>query len=147
MKLRNAAAVAVVALGAVHLVQRERHHRQQNEVAVMGMQLDWLTHLTTHPELAKLWAPEDLTVEEYIPLLHANQQLCALSLRHKLGLLRGRRLRVVAEAVMQREHCRRYWERFGSFRDAEADVDGLDIAFNEAMHTAYTRATETAAAA
>ncbi|MFE5754685.1 DUF6082 family protein [Streptomyces massasporeus] len=141
MKLHNAAAVAVVALGAVHLAQRERHQRQQNEVAVMGMQLDWLTHLTTQPEFARLWAPEDIPVEEYIQLLHANQQICALSLRHNLGLLRGRRLRFVADAVMKREHSRRYWERFGSCRDAEADGDVLDIAFTEVMHTAYLRAT------
>jgi hypothetical protein len=140
MKAQNAVLLALVALGAAHLVQRERHQWQQNEATVMRNQLDWLTHLTTHPELAELWAPEDLPAGEYTKLLHANQQICALSLRHKLGLLRGRRLRFAADWVMEREHCRRYWERFGAFREAEADGDGLLDDFTTVMHDAYTRA-------
>ncbi|MEU9355021.1 DUF6082 family protein [Streptomyces griseoloalbus] len=140
MKLQNTAALALVAVGAASLVQRERHHRQKNEVAVMRNQLEWLRHLTTHPDFAQLWAPKDLTAEEYIKLLHVNQQICALSLQHKLGLLRGRRLRFCADAVMKTEYGRRYWERFGSFREAEADGDRLATDFTDAMHDAYTRA-------
>jgi hypothetical protein len=140
MKLQNAAVAAGVVLGAAYLVQRERHQWQQNEAAVMRNQLDWLTHLTTHPEFAQVWAPKDMPVEEYIKLLHVNQQICALALRHKLGLLRGRRLRFCADAVMERDLGRRYWERFGSFREAEADGNGLESDFTDVMHAAYTRA-------
>ena len=136
MKLQNAALLSLVVLGAVHLVQRERHQWQQNETAVMRNQLDWLTH----PEHAELWAPEDVPVEEYTRLLHPNQHICALSLRHKLGLLRGRRLRFAADWIMEREHCRRYWEKFGALREAEADGDGLLDEFTTVMNDAYTRA-------
>jgi hypothetical protein len=139
--LHHTTAFAVAAVGTAHLVLRERRHWQQNEIAVMCNQLDWLTHLTTHPEFAQLWAPKDMPVEEYIKLLHVNQQICALSLRHKLGLLRGRRLRFCADEVMKREYGRKYWETYGSLREAESDGDGLAGDFTAVMHAAYTRAT------
>ncbi|QFG13228.1 hypothetical protein SEA_GILGAMESH_36 [Streptomyces phage Gilgamesh] len=137
MKLQNAAALAIVAVGAASLVQRERHQQQQNQVAVTQNQLEWLRHLTTHPDFAQLWKPEDLTVDEYIKLMHVNGLLCALSLRHRLGVLRGRPLRHCANWVMKHEYGRKYWERFGSYRVEEADVDGTAIAFNDAMSAAY----------
>ncbi|MDV6291302.1 hypothetical protein R2F25_38475 [Streptomyces sp. UP1A-1] len=52
------------------------------------------------------------------------------------------RLRFCADAVMKSEYSRRYWERFGSFREAEADGDRLGTAFTDCMHDAYTRATK-----
>lgn len=120
MKTSQTAVLVLAAVGAVQIVQRERHQWQQNEVAVARIQNDWLTHLTTHPDLAKLWAPQDMDVEEYVQLLHANQHICALSLRHRLGPARGSRLRFFAQAVMEREIVRRHWARFGSFREQEA---------------------------
>lgn len=36
---------ALAVIGAVHLVQKERHHRQQKEVALADMQDRWLTLL------------------------------------------------------------------------------------------------------
>lgn len=141
MKLHHPTALAVAAVGTAHLVLRERHHWQQNEIAATRNQLDWLTHLTTHPEFAQIWAPKDMAVEEYIKLLHVNQQICALSLRHRLGLLRGRRLRFCADEVMKREYGLKYWAAYGSLREAESDGDGLAGDFTDVMHAAYTRAT------
>lgn len=141
MRLQNAAALALVAVGAAHLAQRERHQRQHNEVAAMRNQLEWLRHLASHPEAAQVWAPEGMPVEEYIKLLHVNHQMCTLSLKHRLGLLRGRPLRYCADEVMRRAHGRRYWENFGPVREAEGDENPLDIEFTGVMHDAYTRAT------
>ncbi|MGW4955431.1 DUF6082 family protein [Streptomyces parvulus] len=143
MKLHIATALAMTTVGAAHLVLRERQHWQRNEIAVTRNQLDWLTHLTTHPELAVLWKPADLAVEEYIKLLHVNQQICQLSLRHRLGLLRGRRLRFCADEVMRREYGQRYWARYGSLREAESDGDGLAGDFTGVMNAAYARAVRT----
>ena len=141
----NAAALALVAVGTAHLVQRERHHRQHNEVAAMHNQLEWLRHLATNPDAAQLWAPEGMPVDEYIRLLNVNHQMCMLSLKHRLGLLRGRPLRYCAAEVMRREAGRRYWENFGAIREAEADGDGCETEFTDAMHDAYTRATRSGA--
>ncbi|MDQ0491323.1 DUF6082 family protein [Streptomyces cellulosae] len=146
MKLQNVAALALVAVGAAHLGQKERHQRQQHEVAAMRNQLEWLRHLTTHRDAAQLWAPEDMPVEEYIRLLHVNYQLCMLSLKHRLGLLRGRPLRYCADEVMRRPDGRRYWERLGGIREAEADGDTREIEFTDVMHAAYLRATRTSGA-
>lgn len=131
------AILTLAAVGVAHLVQRERHQRQNNDVAAARIHQEWLTHLTTHPEFAKLWVPQDLQVEEYIELLSGNQQVAALSLRHRLGLLRGARLRVVAEEVMDREIARRYWARFGNFREREAAGHRTEERFNAAMQDAY----------
>ncbi|MEU8911766.1 DUF6082 family protein [Streptomyces nigrescens] len=143
MKITNAAVLAAAAVGALHLVQRERHQQQQNEVAVARVQLDRLTHLTAHPDLAALWAPPGMDAEEYVKLLDANHQICALSLRHKLGITRGKQLRFVAEKVMEREIGRRYWKRFGSFRAEEATGDKPAEEFTEAMEDAYAARLET----
>ncbi|MEU9120576.1 DUF6082 family protein [Streptomyces sp. NPDC048506] len=137
MKITNAAILAVAAVGALHLAQRERHQRQQNEVAVARIQVDRLTHLAAHPDLAALWAPPGMDAEEYVKLLDANHQICALSLRHKLGITRGEQLRFVAEKVMEREVGRRYWKRFGSFRAEEAAGDKPSEEFTEALQDAY----------
>ncbi|CAL9360102.1 hypothetical protein SUDANB105_00646 [Streptomyces sp. enrichment culture] len=136
MKTSNAVLV-LAAVGIAHTVQRQRHQRQKNEVAVTRIQNDWLTHLTTHPDFAKLWAPDGMDVEEYVKHLHANQQICALSLRHRLGLIRGSRLRFIAKAVMEREVGRSYWQKFGSFREEEAAGDKLAERFIAALHDAY----------
>ncbi|MFG2141859.1 DUF6082 family protein [Streptomyces sp. NPDC048650] len=137
MKFKYVAVAALAAVGAVQIVQRERHQRQRNEVTVAHIQLNRLTHLTAHPDLAALWAPPGVGTEEYVKLLDANHQICALSLRHKLGITRGKQLRFVAEKVMEREIGRRYWKRFGSFRAEEAAGDKPSEEFTEAMHDAY----------
>ncbi|MFD5445981.1 spore coat protein [Streptomyces tendae] len=142
MTLQNGAALALVAVGAAGLVHRERHNWQHNEAAVMGDQLAWLTHLTTHPDFAQFWKPKDLEVEESIELLHVNQQICALLLRHRLGLSRGRRLCFCAGAVVKSECGRTYGERFGSFCEAEADGDRPAGGFTDTMHDARARAAE-----
>ncbi|MFE6737535.1 DUF6082 family protein [Streptomyces tubercidicus] len=112
--------------------------------AVEQVNEEFLTLLTTHPELAALWVPEaldpeeeDLTPEQYVQLLNANQQIAALGLRHRLGIARGQRLSYLAEYLMGREHCRKYWARFGSFREQEASGDRPREGFHEVMNAAY----------
>ncbi|MGG7574123.1 DUF6082 family protein [Streptomyces sirii] len=137
MKLSTTAIFAVAAVGALHLLQRERHQRQLNEVAVAQIQISRLTHLTSNPDLAASWAPAGMDAKEYVKILDANQQLCALSLRHKLGITRGRRLRFTAEWIMKHEIGRRYWEKFGSLRAEEAMDDSDAEEFTEVMNDAY----------
>ncbi|WP_406220879.1 DUF6082 family protein [Streptomyces decoyicus] len=137
MKISHAAILGLAAVGAVQIAQKERHQRQRNDVAVTRIHQDWLTHLTTHPDLAVLWAPKDLDAEQYVELLNANQQIAALGLRHRLGLARGQRLSYLATYLMGREHCRRYWARFGSFREEEALGDKPGEHFHEVMDNAY----------
>ncbi|MGV9894165.1 DUF6082 family protein [Streptomyces tendae] len=141
MTLENGAALALVA-GAAGLVYRERRHWQHNEAAVMGDQLAWLTYLTTHPDFAQFWRRKGLEVEESIELLHVNRRICALVLRHRLGLFRGRRLRCCAGVVVKSECGRACPERFGSFLEAEADGDRPAGGFTGTMHDACARAAE-----
>ncbi|CAL9326608.1 DUF6082 family protein [Streptomyces sp. SudanB91_2054] len=144
MKVSHAL-LALAAVGAAQLVQNERHQRQQNHVALARIHQDYLTRLTSEPELAKLWVPDDLEVEEYMKLLHCNQQMSALSLRNRLGLMGKGQLRFYASYMMDREIGRRYWDRFGSGREEEG-ADRADRRFNAAMRDAHTARPETAPA-
>lgn len=101
MKSSQAAAfLALAAVGAAHLVQRELHQRQNNHIALAGRQDEWLTDMTTHPELAEPWVPEGMEVQEYVRLLGANRRICTLSLWHRQGLARGQKLRLLADVLM-----------------------------------------------
>ncbi|MFD6435892.1 DUF6082 family protein [Streptomyces venezuelae] len=79
--------------------------------------------MSTNPGLAKLWAPEDMGVEEYTQLLNANQLICSLSLRDRLGFVRDGHLPFFASMVMSSDVCRRYWYHFGDLRAREAEGD------------------------
>ncbi|MEU2875971.1 DUF6082 family protein [Streptomyces sp. NPDC007070] len=143
MKTSTTALFALAAVGAAQLVQRERHQRQNNEVALTRIHFDWLTLLTTHPEFAELWTPDGMDVKEYMDLINANQQIVSVSLRNKLGMASKEALRVMADAIMARGHCRRYWDRFGGFREKEATGDKTQQKFNEVMHAAFVARPET----
>ncbi|MFE7314072.1 DUF6082 family protein [Streptomyces sp. NPDC057555] len=137
MKTSRAVLLLLAAIGAIQAVQRERHQRQHNHVAVTQLHHNRLAHLTANPDLAQQWAPEEMDVKEYVQLLDVNQQIVALSLRHRLGLTRGNRLRIMADAVMEREAVRRYGKYFGGFRTQEAAGDRLARRFTAIMHDAY----------
>lgn len=130
MKLTTAvlAAGAAVSLtsavvGAVRLRQDARHQAERNEAVLARNQLNWLDQMSTTPELAKLWTPESMDVEEYMQLLKANQLICMLSLRNRLGFVRSGHLPWYAAQLMESDVCRRYWHRFGDLRAQEAEGD------------------------
>ncbi|MFJ2812137.1 DUF6082 family protein [Streptomyces sp. NPDC087294] len=130
MKLTTAVLAAGAALslttavvGAARLRQGARHQAERNAAAATRNQLDWLAQMSTNPDLAKLWKPEDMGVEEYMELLKANQLICTLSLRDRLGFVRDGHLPFFASMVMSSEVCRRYWHRFGDLRAQEAEGD------------------------
>ncbi|ALO97288.1 Peptide transport system permease protein SapC [Streptomyces hygroscopicus subsp. limoneus] len=110
-------------VGAARLRQDARHQTERNEALVARNQLDWLAQMSTNADLAKLWAPEDMDVEEYMQLLKANQLICMLSLRNRLGFIRDGHLPFFASMVMSSDVCRRYWHRFGDLRAQEAEGD------------------------
>lgn len=130
MKLTTAVLAAGAALslttavvGSTRLRQDARHQAERNEAVVARNQLDWLAQMSTNPDLAKLWKPEDMGVEEYMQLLKANQLICTLSLRDRLGFVRDGHLPFFASMVMSSDVCRRYWQRFGDLRAREAEGD------------------------
>ncbi|MET8723789.1 DUF6082 family protein [Streptomyces misionensis] len=130
MKLTSAvlAAGAAVSLttavvGAARLRQDARHQAERNEAIVTRNQLDWLAQMSTDASLAKPWVPEGMDVEEYMQLLNANQLICMLSLRDRLGFVRDGQLPFYASMVMSSDVCRRYWHRFGDLRAREAEGD------------------------
>ncbi|MEU7640930.1 DUF6082 family protein [Streptomyces sp. NPDC039016] len=137
------AVLLLAAIGAAHLAQKERHQRQQLRVAATELHHSRLTHLINRPDLAQDWAPEGMSLEEFARLLSENQQLVSLSLRHRLGLLRGNTLRFVAEAFMELESGRRYWKHFGHFREREAVGDRCAQRFTAALQDAYVARPET----
>ena len=140
---QTAAFLALAAVGAAQLVQRELHQRQNNHIALAGRQDEWLTDMTTHPELAKPWVPEGVEVEEYVRLLGANRQICTLSLWHRLGLARGQKLRLLADMLMGSDAVRTYWTHFGGLRAEEAAADRIQQRFNAVMHDAFVARPET----
>ncbi|MFF9818989.1 DUF6082 family protein [Streptomyces sp. NPDC014006] len=50
---------------------------------------------------------------------------------------RGARLRLLVQAFMDRQIGRRYWARFGSFREEEAAGDRTEERFTAVMRDAY----------
>ncbi|HWU06470.1 MAG TPA: DUF6082 family protein, partial [Streptomyces sp.] len=131
------ALLALTAVTAAHLMQRERHHKQHKEMVLSGVQERWVSLLTTHPDLAAPWKPAHMSVEEYVKLLNANQQLCSLSLRYRLALVTKDRLRVYATRLMTYAHVRQYWQEFGPIREEEALGNARASAFNEILAEAY----------
>ncbi|MFF8855766.1 DUF6082 family protein [Streptomyces althioticus] len=130
MKLTTAvlAAGAAVSLttalvGSARLRQDTRHQAERNEAVLARNQLDWLAQMSTNPELAKLWTPEGTDVKEYMGLLKANQLICMLSLRDRLGFVRTGHLPWYAAKLMESDVCRRYWQHFGDLRAQEAEGD------------------------
>lgn len=143
MKLTTAvlAAGAAVSLttavvGAARLRQDARHQAERNEAVLARNQLDWLAQMSTNADLAKLWVPEDTDVEEYMQLLHANQQICTLSLRDRLGFVRDGQLPFYASMLMNSDVCRRYWARFGDLRAQEAEGDERAEHFTKVLNQA-----------
>ncbi|MFF8880725.1 DUF6082 family protein [Streptomyces flaveolus] len=118
-----AVAVATTVVGAARLRQDARHQIERTDTVLTRNQLDWLAQLSTSPQLAELWRPEDMDVEEYMQLLKANQAICMLSLRDRLGFVRAGHLPFYAAKLMENDVCRRYWDRFGDLRAQEAEGD------------------------
>ncbi|MCZ0973722.1 DUF6082 family protein [Streptomyces albulus] len=131
------ALLVLAAVGAVHVAQRERHQNQRSQVAVTQLHHSRIAQLVANPDLAQDWAPKGMDSGQFAQLLSENQQMVVLSLRHRLGLLRGRRLRFVANKIMERESGRRYWKHFGADRAQEAEGNPCAQRFTEAMQTAF----------
>ncbi|MEV8424529.1 DUF6082 family protein [Streptomyces niveus] len=131
-----AVSLATAVAGAARLRQDARHQAERNEATVARNQLDWLAQMSTNPDLAKLWAPEDMDVKEYMELLNANQLICTLSLRDRLGFVRDGQLPFFASMVMNSDICRRYWARFGDLRAQEAEGDERAEQFTDALNRA-----------
>ncbi|MGW9398154.1 DUF6082 family protein [Streptomyces sp. NPDC055642] len=143
MKLTTAvltagAAVSLTAalVGAARLRQDTRHQAERNEAVLARNQLDWLAQMSTNPKLAKLWTPEGTDVEEYMGLLKANQLICMLSLRDRLGFVRTGHLPWYAAKLMEVDVCRRYWQRFGDLRAQEAEGDERAEHFTQVLDQA-----------
>ncbi|PJN32291.1 spore associated protein, SapC [Streptomyces sp. CB02959] len=131
------AVLVLAAVGAVQVAQRERHQNQCNRVAVTQLHHSRIAQLVANPDLAQDWAPKGMDGGEFAQLLSENQQMVVLSLWHRLRLLRGSRLRFVADTLMEREGARRYWEHFGASRAREAEGNRCAQRFTEAMQSAY----------
>ncbi|CAL9453649.1 DUF6082 family protein [Streptomyces sp. enrichment culture] len=108
-------------VGAARLRQDARHQTERNDALLARNQLDWLAQMSTNADLAKRWAPEGLDAQEYMQLLKANQLICMLSLRDRLGFVRTGHLPWYAAKLMESDVCRRYWQRFGDIRAQEAE--------------------------
>jgi hypothetical protein len=128
-----AASLATAVVGVARLRQDARHQADRNEAVVARNQLDWLTQMSTNPDFAKLWTPDDMSVEEYMQLLKANQLICILSLRDRLGFVRDKQLPFYASLLMSSEVCRKYWAKFGDLRAQEAEGDKRAERFTEVL--------------
>ncbi|MYQ48776.1 hypothetical protein GTW40_27720 [Streptomyces sp. SID4985] len=133
------AGLAIAGVGVLRLVQAERHQRQRNILATTQMDQEWRRHLESDPELLKLWAPEGddaMGLGQYARVLSANQLVCALAARYKVGLLDAATLRVQAHWLMSRSIGRDYWDECRALRDAEA-LDRFDRRFNRILNDEF----------
>ncbi|MER5440811.1 DUF6082 family protein [Streptomyces sp. NPDC002790] len=142
-----AVSLTTAVVGAARLRQEARHQAERNEAVVARNQLDWLEQTSTNPDLAKLWTPEHMEVDEYVQLLKANQLICSLSLRDRLGFVRDGQLAFYAAMVMSSDVCRRYWKRFGALRAEEAEGDERAERFTRALDQAAKKHPQAQAAA
>ncbi|GGT05048.1 DUF6082 family protein [Streptomyces cinerochromogenes] len=138
------ALVTLAAIGVARLVQAERQGRRALVLQATRMHQTFCKDTATVPELREAWTAEDVPAEEYAKFVHANRSLAFLSAEFWVGLLTPRTLRVQARAVMELPVLRTYWERFGSFREAEAE-GRTDRRFNEILDTEHRLATDKAA--
>ncbi|MFI8221346.1 DUF6082 family protein [Streptomyces sp. NPDC085932] len=116
-----AVSLTTAVVATARLRQDARHQAERNDAVLTQNQLGWLTHMSTNPDIAKLWTPQDMDVEEYMQLLKANQLICMLSLRDRLGFVPAGHLPWYAAQLMDSDVCRRYWARFGDLRAQEAE--------------------------
>ncbi|MEV5605541.1 DUF6082 family protein [Streptomyces sp. NPDC052299] len=142
-----AVSIATTVVGVARLRQDARHQVERNEVAAARNQIDWLEKAATNPDLAELWKPEDMEVEEYMSLLAANQLICALSLRDRLGLVREGCLPFLAEMAMSYKVCQRYWDKYGQLRAEEAAGDARAERFTRVLDQAARASREAQPAA
>lgn len=119
----TAVSLATIVVGAARLRQDARHQAERNEALLAGNQLAWLAQVSTHPDLAEIWKPEDVETQEYMRLMSANRLLCMLSLRDRLGFVPKGHLPFHAAWIMKSDVSRRYWKRFGDLRAQEAEGD------------------------
>ncbi|MFD8117811.1 DUF6082 family protein [Streptomyces microflavus] len=138
------AGMSVAAVGVAQLVQKHRHHKQDIDTALSRFQIEWLTRASSDPLEATFWAPEGVDPAKYQQMLSGNRSFCQLSLRYRLGLVSRRQLAMYGDKLMATDTCRAYWERFGSYREAEAG-SRVERQFTQAMKDAYLRATTLAA--
>jgi hypothetical protein len=116
-----AVSLTTAVVATARLRQDARHQAERNDAVLTQNQLGWLAHMSTNPDIAKLWTPQDMDVEEYMQLLKANQLICMLSLRDRLGFVPAGHLPWYAAQLMDSDVCRRYWARFGDLRAQEAE--------------------------
>ncbi|MEV5357059.1 DUF6082 family protein [Streptomyces sp. NPDC052693] len=116
-----AVSLTTAVVATARLRQEARHQAERNDAVLTQNQLGWLAHMSTNPDIAKLWTPQDMDVEEYMQLLKANQLICMLSLRDRLGFVPAGHLPWYAAQLMDSDVCRRYWARFGDLRAQEAE--------------------------
>lgn len=131
-----AVSFATAAVGVARLRQAARHQVERNEIALAQNQLDWLTQISTNENLAKNWTPDGMSVGEYMRLMKANQVICMVSLRDRLGFIRDGQMPFYASEIMDTEVCRKYWARYGNLRAREAEGDGRAEQFTEALNQA-----------
>ncbi|MEW1616081.1 MULTISPECIES: DUF6082 family protein [unclassified Streptomyces] len=141
-----AAGGAGAAIAVAQLVQRHRHHKQDIDTALSRIQIEWLARASSDPLEAAFWAPEGIEPQQYQQMLSGNRSLCQLSLRFRRGLVPLRQLALHADKLMATETGRAYWQRFGSYREAEAEAGSrAERQFTQAIKDAYLRATTLAA--
>lgn len=118
-----AVSLTTAVVATARLRQDARHQAERNDAVLTQNQLGWLAHMSTNPDIAKLWTPHNMDVNEYMQLLKANQLICMLSLRNRLGFVPAGHLPWYAAQLMDSDVCRRYWARFGDLRAQEAEGD------------------------
>ncbi|MGW2840590.1 DUF6082 family protein [Streptomyces sp. NPDC001493] len=131
-----AGTLASTVVSVVRLLQDKVHHQETKRIALGHLQDLHLSDLIHHPDQAALSKPDDLTVEQYLPLLSANRQICSTSTHFLAGNLSYEQMVEVAEQLMERANVRAYWKRYGNWRFKESEGDRGLTTFNRLMANA-----------
>jgi hypothetical protein len=125
------------------MLQAERYYRRKLVLHAADMHQALLSDVASSEELRGVWTPpkEELAPTQYAQLVHCNRQIALLSAKFRVGLLDRRTLRVQARWLMEHDIARNYWQRYGAFRELEAQ-DRTDRLFNSILDDEFTAAAD-----
>ncbi|MFE2075166.1 DUF6082 family protein [Streptomyces misionensis] len=129
-------ALAIAAVGAAHLVQRDRHHKENKRLRIAQWHDRRVGELAENPAALGEMYTEITDLSEKATILRQNQWLCMWSAMFRLGYINENHLRENAKRFMQDKAGRLYWSVGGEHRMKTAQ-DAHDIKFTQVMDEAY----------
>ncbi|MFF5433393.1 DUF6082 family protein [Streptomyces griseofuscus] len=137
MKNGPVIALAIVAVGSVHIAQRRRHHQEYKRLHFAQWHSQMVGETANNPDaLADNYT--DIQEQDRATVLRQNRWAAMWSTMLRLGYMDEPHFRKVATEFMGEEPGRTYWAAAREHRWATAS-DNHDRRFNSLMDDAYAK--------